>query len=101
MASHPLDSLTAEEISATSRLLAAEKQIDGAWRYASIILREPPKTEVKSWRSGDAIVRRSLSVLWNKQSNEVYEAVVNLSDGALESWEHKPGVTPSLSIIHI
>ena len=98
MASHPLDSLTAEEISATSRLLAAEKQIDGAWRYASIILREPPKTEVKAWRSGDAIVRRSLSVLWNKQSNEVYEAVVNLSDGALESWEHKPGVTPNFTV---
>ena len=77
MASHPLDSLTAEEISATSRLLAAEKQIDGAWRYASIILREPPKTEVKAWRSGDAIVRRSLSVLWNKRSNEVFEAIVN------------------------
>ena len=98
MGSHPLDSLTADEISATSALLAAEKGINGGWRYASIILREPPKSEVKAWREGDPIVRRSLAVLWNKRSNEVYEAVANLTEGALESWERIPGVTPNFTV---
>lgn len=98
MGSHPLDSLTAEEFTATSALLAGEKGIDSGWRYASIILREPPKTEVKAWREGDPIVRRSLAVLWNKQSNEVYEAVVNLTENSLESWDHIPGVTPNFTV---
>ncbi|RGE18760.1 primary-amine oxidase [Leucobacter sp. wl10] len=98
MGSHPLDSLTADELSATSALLAAERGVDDSWRYASIILREPPKAEVKAWRAGDPIVRRSLAVLWKKQSNEVYEAVVNLTERALESWAHVPGVTPNFTV---
>jgi primary-amine oxidase len=98
MSSHPLDSLTAEEISATSAALAREKGIDGGWRYASIILKEPGKAEVKAWRPGDPIVRRSFSVLWKKQTNEVYEAVVNLTDDTVESWTHRPGVTPNFTV---
>lgn len=98
MGSHPLDSLTAEEVSAASSILAREKGIDSGWRYASIVLREPPKTEVRAWRDGDPIVRRSLAVLWDKQSNEVYEAVVNLTEDALEGWTHVPGVTPNFTV---
>ncbi|UOQ56308.1 primary-amine oxidase [Leucobacter allii] len=98
MGSHPLDSLSADELSRTSALLARERGIDGSWRYASIILREPPKAEVLAWREGDPIVRRALAVLWDKRSNEVYEAVANLSDDALESWTHVPGVTPNFTV---
>lgn len=98
MGSHPLDSLSAEELSNTSALLAREKGIDSSWRYASIILREPPKTEVLAWREGDPIVRRSLAVLWHKERNEVFEAIVNLSDGLLEDWRHVPGVTPNFTV---
>ena len=98
MRPHPLDSLSAEELAATSELLARERGIDEGWRYASIVLREPPKAEVRAWRDGDPIVRRSFSVLWNKRSNEVFEAVVNLGDGTIESWEHRPGVTPNFTV---
>nr|MBS1899347.1 primary-amine oxidase [Actinomycetota bacterium] len=95
---HPLDSLTGAEFSATAAALAREHGVDAGWRYASIILKEPPKAEVKAWREGDPVVRRSLSVLWRKQTNEVYEAVVNLTDDAVESWTHVPGVTPNFTI---
>ena len=100
MSPHPLDSLTAAEISATSAALAKEQGIDGGWRYASIILQEPPKERVLAWRPGDPIERRSLSVLWNKQRNEVFEAVVDLTADppAVESWTHKPGVTPNFTV---
>ena len=98
MGSHPLDSLTAAELSGTSANLSREKDIDGGWRYASIILQEPPKAEVKQWKDGDPIVRRALAVLWNKQSNDVYEAVVNLTEDTLESWKHVPGVTPNFTV---
>jgi primary-amine oxidase len=98
MGAHPLDSLTGEEFSRTAAILAREHGIDAGWRYASIILREPPKTEVKAWRDGDAIVRRALAVLWKKQTNEVYEAVVDLTGDAVDSWTHVPGVTPNFTV---
>ena len=98
MGSHPLDSLSAAEISATSAVLAREKGIDGGWRYASIILQEPPKEAMLKWKDGDPFVRRSLAVLWNKKSNEVYEGVVNLTGETLETWTHKPGVTPNFTV---
>lgn len=98
MTAHPLDSLSADEFRTTSALLAAEHGIDDGWRYASIALQEPPKAQVKAWRDGDPIVRRSLSVLWRKQTNEVYEAVVNLTDGVIDSWTHVPGVTPNFTL---
>ncbi len=98
MGAHPLDSLSAEEFSRTAAILAEQKGVDAGWRYASIILKEPAKVEVKAWRDGDAIVRRSLSVLWKKQTNEVHEAIVNLTDGTVESWEHIPGVTPNFTL---
>lgn len=98
MTLHPLDSLTAEEISATSALLSRERGVDSGWRYASIVLQEPPKVEVRAWRQGDPVPRRSLAVLWDKAQGEVYEAVVNLSAGELESWTHRPGVTPNFTV---
>ena len=38
MTAHPLDSLTAGEISETSAIIAREKGIDAGWRYASIAM---------------------------------------------------------------
>lgn len=98
MTAHPLDSLTGEEFSRTSAILAREHGIDAGWRYASIALQEPPKTVVKAWRDGDPIERRAFAVLWKKQTNEVHEAVVNLTADAVESWTHVPGVTPNFTI---
>ena len=100
MSFHPLDSLTGAEITATSDTLAAEKGIDGGWRYASIVLQEPPKERVLAWREGDPLERRALAVLWEKRSNEVFEAVVDLASDppTLESWTPKPGVTPNFTV---
>jgi Arginase family len=33
---------------------------------------------VKTWRAGHTVPRRSLSVLWNTETNQTYEAVVDL-----------------------
>jgi primary-amine oxidase len=98
MGAHPLDSLTGEEFSQTAAILTREHGIDTAWRYASIMLQEPPKAQVRAWREGDPIVRRAFAVLWDKRSNDVFEAVVNLTGDAVESWTHVPGVTPNFTL---
>ena len=76
VASHPLDSLSAEEFRRTTAALRAGGQLTPTRRFASITLDEPAKAAVLAWNEGDPIERRSLSVLWDRSDNKTYEAVV-------------------------
>jgi primary-amine oxidase len=98
MSAHPLDPLSEDEFRSTAAVLRRDKGVSAAWRFASIELAEPPKVEVKAWRSGHPIPRRSLSVLWEKATNDVYEAVVDLVAGEVVSWTHVPGVCPNFTV---
>ena len=98
MAAHPLDPLSPTEFQSTAAILRRDQGVTDSWRFASIELKEPPKIEVKAWKPGDAIPRRSLSVLWDKQTNETYEAVVDLVGDRVDSWTHQPGVCPNFTI---
>ena len=42
--------------------------------------------------------RRSLSVLFDRQTIRRYEAVVDLSADRVESWTHAPDVTPNFTV---
>ena len=98
MAAHPLDPLSPAEFQSTAAILRRDQGVTDSWRFASIELKEPPKIEVKAWKPGDAVPRRSLSVLWDKETNETYEAVVDLVGDRVDSWTHQPGVCPNFTI---
>jgi primary-amine oxidase len=98
MSAHPLDPLSEDEYRATAAVLRRDQGVSDAWRFASIELAEPPKAEVKAWSAGDPIPRRSLSVLWEKATNNTYEAVVDLVADKVESWTHVPGVCPNFTV---
>ena len=42
--------------------------------------------------------RRSLSVLWDRRTNQAYEAVVDLVGDRVVSWTYVPGVTPNFTV---
>ena len=98
MSSHPLDPLTQDEFRRTAEILAQSKGVDNGWRYSGIELAEPDKDVVRAWQPGDAVPRSSLAVLWERATNEAYEAVVDLVDGTVTSWTPKPGVTPNFTV---
>ena len=98
MTAHPLDPLTQDEFRSTAAVLRREQAVDDGWRFASIELAEPPKAEVKAWSTGDPIPRKSLSVVWEKATNNVYEAVVDLIADHMVSWTHVPDVTPNFTV---
>jgi primary-amine oxidase len=98
MVDHPLDPLTSTEFQNTATILRRDQGVTDSWRFASIELKEPAKTEVKAWKPGDAVPRRSLSVLWDRQTNQTYEAVVDLVGDRIDSWTHQPGVCPNFTI---
>jgi primary-amine oxidase len=98
MVAHPLDPLSPTEFQTTAAILRRDQGVTDSWRFASIELKEPAKADVKAWKSGDAVSRRSLSVLWNRQTNQTYEAVVDLVADRVDSWIHRPGVCPNFTI---
>ena len=98
MAAHPLDPLSAAEFQSTATILRRDQGLSDSWRFASIELKEPDKVVVKAWKPGDAVPRRSLSVLWDRQTNQTYEAVVDLVGDRVDSWAHQPGVCPNFTL---
>jgi primary-amine oxidase len=98
MAAHPLDPLSPTEYQNTAAILRRDQGISDSWRFASIELKEPAKTDVKAWRPGEEVPRRSFSVLWNKTTNQTFEAVVDLVTETVESWTHIPDVCPNFTV---
>ena len=95
---HPLDPLTSEEFRATAAILRRDQSLTDAWRFASIELREPAKSDVKAWQPGNPVPRRSFAVLWDRSTNQTYEAVVDLTGDGVESWTHIPGACPNFTV---
>lgn len=95
---HPLTPLTEDEFRATAAILRRDQGLDGSWRFAGIELSEPAKPLVKSWRTGDPIERSAFAVLWNRESNEAAEALVDLTGDAVTSWKIVPGATPNFTV---
>ncbi len=98
MAAHPLDPLSSTEFQNTAAILRRDQGVTDSWRFTSIELKEPAKADVKAWNPGDAVPRRSLSVLLDRETNQTYEAVVDLVGERVDSWTHQPGVCPNFTL---
>jgi primary-amine oxidase len=72
---HPLDPLSAAEISAAARIVRHEKGLSDRWRFASIELREPSKDAL---RAGAPIPREATVIGWDRDDGGVYKARVAL-----------------------
>jgi len=93
---HPLDPLTAEEISTVVSVLHQAGKVDDSARYPHILLAEPLKKAVLDWKPGDELPRRALAIV--KKGRDTFEALVDLRGRKVESWEARPGVQASFLI---
>jgi primary-amine oxidase len=93
-ARHPLDHLTAEEIKTAARVLGASPQFPQGALFSTIVLKEPLKDEVLSYRSGSPVRRRAFSVILDRKRNRTFEAVVDLETQRVLSWGEVKGVQP-------
>ena len=90
---HPLDPLTADEISAAAQIAASHDPRDG-WRFPLVALDEPDKDVVRSFSDGDPIARRAFVMLLDVESGEAAECVVNLDATSVERWTPLDGYQP-------
>jgi primary-amine oxidase len=91
---HPLDPLTSDEIKAAAGVITALPQFPPGSLFSTIVLKEPQKKEVLSYKSGAPVGRQAFAVILDRKGNRTFEALVDLKAGRLISWEHVRGVQP-------
>jgi primary-amine oxidase len=95
---HPLQPLTAEEITAAVALVLADPRFDDRVRFAHVGLAEPSKAAVAAWVPGARAERAARLVLTTGPEAAVVEVVASLSEGALRSVTEVQGVRPGLLV---
>jgi primary-amine oxidase len=92
--SHPLDPLTAEELSTVTQTLAKENLVAATDLYSLITLEEPPKEDVLKWKPGDPVPRLAFAIV--KKGPETFEAIVDTIRGKVLSWKQVEDVQTGL-----
>jgi Cu2+-containing amine oxidase len=87
---HPLEPLTADEVTAAVAILRRERRLGERVRFMSVTLREPPKQAVLAFRPGDALERAAFAVLLDNADGRTYEAP--------EDWPVMPVSTVGFSL---
>ena len=90
MTSHPLDPLSAAELSAVVDGLRSSKGLDHRHLLSMVQLHEPTKSELDEWAAGRDLVRAAFVTVWNREAALISEAVVSV-DGEVMSWTDVPG----------
>jgi primary-amine oxidase len=91
---HPLDPLSASEISQAAAIVRRDRAVGETWRFASIELKEPAKESVNPQHAPG---REVLVVCWNRADGQAYRGLVSLADDTVTGWEHLPGQQPNMT----
>jgi len=92
-APHPLAPLTADEIRAAARLFRSSSRFPAGGVFSVLTLDEPPKDQVLA---KTALPRRALAVIYDHAADRTFEAIANLTTGAVDSWKQIPGAEPAI-----
>src|SRR5262249_15581965 len=92
---HPLDPLSKEEITRTTRILSKSGKVRQDRGVSLIVLHEPPKALVLDFAPGKDIRREAFAVVYERSSNKPYEGLVDLRKDRVVSWSEVPGMQAS------
>src|SRR6266571_7007082 len=95
---HPLDPLTADEVTAASEILKREQALKDSARFVTVTLREPAKQTVLDFKSGEPIDRQAFIVLRERAEKKTYEAVVSIGHEKVVSFREVANVQPSIML---
>src|SRR3954447_2091924 len=95
---HPLDPLAPEEIEAAAAIVREHCEPGDALRFVAIDLREPPKADVLGFDGSEDLPRRANVVVHLRDERTVVQAVVSLTDGAVESWRPRQAAQSPLTV---
>jgi primary-amine oxidase len=93
---HPLDALSSAEIETATKVLRSAPQFPAGGMFSTIVLNEPPKSEVLAFKPGAPITRQAFSIVLDRPTNKTFEAVVDLGASRIVSWNEVKGVQAPL-----
>ncbi|HEY3672278.1 MAG TPA: primary-amine oxidase, partial [Acidimicrobiia bacterium] len=93
---HPLDPITADEITAAVALIAADDRYEVDFIFAHLRLREPDKAVVLAHEPGAPVDREVEALLVPPGRLEAIEAVVSVTASEVRSWTRNVGMRPAL-----
>ena len=101
MAAHPLDPLSADEVTAAAAIVRRDRDLPDQL-FAQLALREPDKADVDAFDADPAraVDRRAWAVVL-LGPNTIGEAVVNLTQDRVESFDEVVGERPYLLFTEI
>lgn len=92
---HPLDPLSKDEIAVVVATLKAENKTNESSRFFTLVLHEPPKAEVLSFKPGAVFRREAFVVVFERAANRTHEAIVDINARKVVSWKEIKNVQPS------
>ena len=95
---HPLEPLTAQEVQLAVALLREAGKVTPTTRFISVSLKEPDKAFVHAFTGAEPFSREAFAVLFDNGTNACYETAVSLTDRRVLSWQHIPGVQPTMTV---
>jgi primary-amine oxidase len=94
---HPLEPLTPQEVQWAVSLLKSTGKVTRGTRFVSVSLKEPSKDVVHQFTGEEPLRREACAVLFDNESNSCYETTLSLTDRKVLSWQHVPGVQPTMT----
>lgn len=94
---HPLDPLTADEISAVVAIIRSSRRVSVTSWFVYVTLEEPQKQEALNWSAGDPWDRQALAVLYDPVGGLAIEVLVSLSSREILDVSDRPGMQPARS----
>src|SRR5207253_10051070 len=95
---HPLDPLSAQEISAAVAILRTSGKLGSNVRFATVVLQEPSKEVVLNFKDGDPIEREAFAIILDNDDGATYEAIVSITSNRVKGWKHIPEVQPCVML---
>jgi primary-amine oxidase len=95
---HPLDPLSAEEITRTTNILNASGKLTPGMRLMAYSLQEPPKEAVLAFQLGQAVPPREVAVVIRDHGRHLtIEAIISLTGEAIRTWHERKDVQPAVT----
>ena len=93
---HPLEPLTAEEVQIAVATVRSHHHLSPHFRFPTVALNEPPKEVVLGFKPGDPVSREVFLVLLDNETGNTYEAIVDVNQRTVLSWQQIPDVQPNI-----
>ncbi|MGJ9385795.1 primary-amine oxidase [Salipaludibacillus sp. CF4.18] len=95
---HPLEPLTPDEITEAVAIIKEKKNLSEDARFVQVVLQEPLKETVLSFKDGDPVNREASIIILDNGSEQTYEAVVSVTHKEVTSWKYIPDVQPGIML---